>query len=50
MAADPDLQLADAVVPWNPNMVYNPRWSPQRAADFLSGWTATVDAIYKDEA
>ena len=50
MAADPDLQLADAVVPWNPNMVYTPRWSPQRAADFLSGWTATVDAIYKDEA
>lgn len=44
MALDPSLQVADAVWPWIPAAVYEARWSPDRAADFLGRWRAVVDA------
>jgi glycerol kinase len=44
MALDPSLSLADAVVPWEPSLVYSPRWSAQQAADFRGRWNAAADA------
>jgi hypothetical protein len=32
-------------VPWQPTMVYTPRWSSERAADFRSRWVAAVESI-----
>ena len=42
LAMTPDLILADAVWPWTPASVYEPRWSADRAGEFLSRWTAAV--------
>jgi glycerol kinase len=44
MAVDPSLSLADAVVPWQPRLVYTPRWSAEQAADFRGRWNAAVEA------
>ena len=42
MAHDPRLDLADAVVPWQPSLIYAPRWSAEQAADFRGRWTAAA--------
>ena len=44
LALDDGLQLADVVWPWEPAAVYEPRWSADRAAEFLDRWAAAVDA------
>ena len=44
MAHDPSLSLADAVIPWQPSLVYTPRWSAEQADDFRGRWNAAVDA------
>ena len=44
MAHDPSLGLADAVIPWQPSLVYTPRWSAEQADDFRGRWNAAVDA------
>lgn len=44
IAVDPSLSLADAVVPWQPRLVYTPRWSAEQAADFRGRWSAAVEA------
>ena len=44
MAHDPSLSLADAVVPWQPSLVYTPRWSAEQAGDFRGRWNAAANA------
>jgi glycerol kinase len=43
MALDPALAMADAVVDWQPTLVYTPRWSAQQAADFRGRWNAAAE-------
>lgn len=43
MSLEPGRQLADAPWPWQPAAVYEPRWEPDRAADYLSRWTAAIE-------
>ena len=44
IAADPTLSPIDAVSQWTPLAVIEPRWSADRAAEFLGRWRAAVDA------
>jgi glycerol kinase len=44
MAHDPSLSLPDAVVPWQPSLVYTPRWSGEQAGDFRGRWNAAANA------
>jgi glycerol kinase len=44
MAHDPSLDLADAIVAWQPSLTYTPHWSAQQAADFRGRWNAAADA------
>lgn len=43
LAHDPSLTLQDAVLPWEPSLVYSPRWSASRAADFRGRWNAAAE-------
>lgn len=38
MALDPKTSLDEAIVDWEPTTVYEPRWSPERAVEYLSRW------------
>lgn len=42
MALDGTLSPTDAVGVWTPDRTYEPRWSPDRAADHLSRWHAAA--------
>ena len=44
LAADSSLSPIDAVSHWTPLAVIEPRWSADRAAEFLGQWRAVVDA------
>ncbi|MGZ4480252.1 MAG: FGGY family carbohydrate kinase [Nocardioidaceae bacterium] len=44
LAADPGLDPADALAPWDPVRSYEPRWSPAQAEEFLARWRAGVAA------
>ncbi len=44
LALHPDLEVGDAVGPWQPSRTYHPHWPPERAAEFLDRWTRTVSA------
>ncbi|AFM18157.1 glycerol kinase [Mycolicibacterium chubuense NBB4] len=43
LACDADLAVADAVGPWEAQHTYQPRWSADRAADFLGRWRGAVE-------
>lgn len=43
LALDPALTPADAVGTWTPTHTYEPRWSPDRAADYLARWHAAAE-------
>ncbi|WP_067176934.1 FGGY family carbohydrate kinase [Microtetraspora niveoalba] len=43
LAVDPALGLEEAVPPWTPSTTYEPRWSGDRAAEFLARWRRGVD-------
>ena len=43
LAVDQNLRLADAVVPWVPTTSYQPRWSADRAAEFLFRWMSIAE-------
>ena len=45
MALDPHLALADAIAPWTPDHTYEPRWSDDRAAEFLSRWRTVAESL-----
>ncbi|MGY3317242.1 FGGY family carbohydrate kinase [Arthrobacter sp. TE12232] len=44
MALEPSRTLQDAIVPWKPNTVYEPKWSGGQAAEFRTRWTSAVQA------
>ncbi|GAA3311245.1 FGGY family carbohydrate kinase [Arthrobacter ramosus] len=44
VALEPSLPLQDAVVPWSPSTVYEPKWSADQAAEFRARWATAVDA------
>ena len=43
LAMEPGLALSDAVVTWQPSQTYEPAWSGDRAAEFRTRWTQTVE-------
>jgi glycerol kinase len=44
LAIDPSRSMADAVAGWQPVHTYEPRWSPDRAAEHLQRWQRAVRA------
>lgn len=44
VAANPGLDLADAVIPWQPSTVYEPRWSAEQSSSFLGRWNTALEA------
>ena len=44
MAFDATISLSEAVWPWQPSAVCAPRWTPDRAADFMLRWARAVQA------
>jgi glycerol kinase len=44
LALDPGLRVDEAVGTWQPDEVYEPTWSPDRAADHLARWRAAAAA------
>lgn len=49
LAMNPGLSLADAVADWTPATTYEPRWSPDRAAEFRHHWTSAAHATLPQE-
>ncbi|SDO84861.1 FGGY family carbohydrate kinase [Actinacidiphila guanduensis] len=45
LALDPARELADVLPAWRPQTVLEPRWSADRAAEFLARWRATAEAV-----
>ncbi len=45
LSVETGVTLADAVDQWTPSAGYEPRWSPDRAAETLAGWQATVSTV-----
>jgi glycerol kinase len=43
LAIDPSLTLQDAAPAWEPSAVYEPRWSADRAEDFLFRWRRALE-------
>lgn len=50
LALDPGLSAAEAVGAWQPDRVYTPDWSADRAAAFLAAWTDALEAGLPDRA
>ena len=48
LALDPELSPAEAVGGWQPERVYVPEWSRDRAGTFLAAWTETLEAGLPD--
>lgn len=44
VALDPSRTLQDAVIPWSPSTVYEPKWSADEAAEFRARWSSAVEA------
>jgi len=50
LALDPGLSAAEAVGAWQPERVYTPDWSTDRATAFLAAWTGAFEAGLPDRA
>ncbi|WP_109211293.1 MULTISPECIES: FGGY family carbohydrate kinase [Microbacterium] len=50
VAIEPTVALADAVIPWQPSMTYEPLWSSDEAAEFQTRWNRVADAALQGEA
>lgn len=48
LALDPDLSLAAAVGGWEPERVFEPQWSSQRAEEFRAAWVRTLESHLKE--
>ena len=48
LALEPDAVPADVVGGWTPDHTYEPAWSADRAADFMTRWGAAARATYAD--
>jgi glycerol kinase len=44
LALEPGLSLEEAVAPWEPEHVFEPAWSPDRAGEHLARWRDAVAA------
>jgi glycerol kinase len=44
VALEPSRTLQDAIVPWKPSTVYEPKWSADQATEFRTRWTSAVEA------
>lgn len=44
LAVEPGLTASDAVSTWSPQHTYEPRWSADRAAEFLDRWRRAAEA------
>ncbi len=47
LALDPALTLAEATGGWQPSATYEPSWTADRAADYLTRWQAAATATLK---
>lgn len=45
LAVDPTLDVAAAVGNWRPTTVFEPKWSRDRAEEFMTAWNRQVDAL-----
>ncbi|MFG1933996.1 FGGY family carbohydrate kinase [Mycobacterium sp. NPDC048908] len=45
LALDPSLEVADAVGAWTPQHTYQPEWSADRTAAFLSAWMQAAESV-----
>jgi glycerol kinase len=45
LALDPALSPADVVGTWTPEHTYDPLWSDERAAEYLTRWRQAADAV-----
>jgi glycerol kinase len=50
VALEPDLSPEQAVAPWEPEHVFEPAWSPDRAEDHLARWRDAVAATSTRES
>ncbi len=44
LALEPGLSLTEAVAPWEPDRVFEPAWTPDRAEDHMARWRDAVAA------
>lgn len=44
LALDPELSVADAVLPWEPAQIYQPQWRAEDAQNFRQRWVQAVAA------
>lgn len=49
MALEPALTPAEAVGTWTPTHSYQPRWSPDRAADHLDRWRRAAESTLQNQ-
>ncbi|KHO17925.1 FGGY family carbohydrate kinase [Mycolicibacterium setense] len=45
----PEKSVADVVADWTPSASYEPRWNPERAAEFRSAWRELAETTYNQE-
>jgi glycerol kinase len=48
LAIDPSLSIAEAVGNWQPERVFEPQWSGERAEEFRGAWASTLDSLLPD--
>jgi glycerol kinase len=46
LSLDPGRGVDDVVPPWQPSSTYEPRWSPDRAAEFRAAWRALASTTF----
>ena len=49
LALEPGLSVDDAVAGWEPDQVYEPRWSPDRAEEHLARWRSVALATQEPQ-
>ncbi|KQV07083.1 FGGY family carbohydrate kinase [Leifsonia sp. Root112D2] len=45
VADNPGLSLASAVIPWEPSITYQPKWSLEQATEFRARWSAATEIV-----
>jgi glycerol kinase len=48
VALDPSLSIVDAVGGWQPERIFEPQWSVQRADEFQSSWAHTLESLLQE--
>jgi len=42
IALEPSLRLDEAVIAWQPTVIYEPRWAGDRASEFRASWRSLI--------